>query len=270
MRMPSRRRLPFVLLGAIILLLLVGSLAVPHSQSAQFRESVSAQPSATFPLGTDALGRDRLSRTLSGARMSLLCAPAAAAISVLLALAIGLLSGTLGRRAERAAGTMSDVFLSLPWLFALLAARAVLPLNASPLSSVVLTFGLLGLLGWAGPCRMMMASVKRHMASDFVLLAVSSGCPRWRIALVHVLPNLMPLALAQFLVAVPTYLLAEANLGLLGLGIPEPLASLGGMLKELDNLPAIGSHPAMLAPALLLFALVALFHIVNPADEYSV
>lgn len=270
MRRLRRRHIPAILLTAIALVLLLADFVAPHSYSMQFREATAAGPSRQFPLGTDALGRDRLSRTLYGARISLLCAPAAAMLSVMFAMTVGLFAGSLGHRAERMAGAAADLCLSLPWIFALLAVRAVLPLNAAPMTAVLLTFGLLGLLGWAGPCRMIIAAVKRHLGSDFALLATASGCSRWRIALVHILPNLLPLALAQLLITIPAFLLAEANLGLLGLGIPEPLPSWGGMLRELESLPTVAANPVMLVPALLLFLVIGLFHLAGRADEYSV
>ena len=250
-------------------MLLAGVLA-PHSYSEQFRELPNAEASRQFPLGTDALGRDRLSRTLYGGRLSLVCAPAAALISGIFALALGLAGGLGGRRLERAVTLAADLCLSLPWLFALLAARAALPLNAPPWTTVGVTFTLLGALGWAGPCRLVAAAVKRHRASDFILLAHASGSSRWRIAAVHLLPNLLPLAGAQFLTTAPAFLLAEANLGLLGLGVPEPLPSLGGMLRELENVSGLSSHPLALAPAALLFVLVSCFHVLVSADEYHV
>jgi len=258
-----------VLCGFAAVMLLAGVLA-PHSYSEQFRDVPNAQASRQFPLGTDALGRDRLSRALYGGRLSLACAPAAALLSGLFALTLGLAGGLCGSRVERAVTVVADLCLSLPWLFALLAARAALPLNAPPWITVAVTFTLLGALGWAGPCRMFVAAVKRHRASDFTLLAQATGCPRWRIAAVHILPNLLPLAAAQLLTTVPAFLLAEANLGLLGLGVPEPLPSLGGMLRELENVSSLAAHPLALAPAVLLFVLVSCFHLLVSADEYHV
>jgi peptide/nickel transport system permease protein len=264
-----RRAAAVILIGIAAVLLLAGVLA-PHGYSEQSRQSTSASASRQFPLGTDALGRDRLSRILYGGRVSLLCAPAAALLSGLLALGIGLAGGFGGRRLERLLTIATDLCLSLPWLFALLAARAVLPLNASPMATVLVTFGMLGLLGWAGPCRVILAAVKRHLRSDFILLAEAGGCSRWRIAAVQVAPNLLPLALAQFLVTAPAFLLAEANLGLLGLGVPEPLPSLGAMLRDLESLPAVALQPLLLAPAVLLFLLVSCFQLLVSADEYHV
>src|SRR5690242_5446085 len=117
----------------MVLALLLAPVVAPYSYSAQFREAPNAPASRQFPLGTDALGRDRLSRTLYGGRISLVCAPAAALLCGLLALGIGLAAGVLGRKAERGVTLAADLCLSLPWLFALLGARALLPLNASPL-----------------------------------------------------------------------------------------------------------------------------------------
>src|SRR5207248_11656084 len=136
------------------------------------------------------------------------CAPAAALLSGILAMGLGLTGGLCGRRAERAVTVAADLCLSLPWLFALLAARAAAPLNAPPASTAMATFALLGALGWAGPCRMIVAAVKRHMAADFTLLAHAAGCPRRRIASVQLIPTLLPLAWAQFLAAVPAAVLA--------------------------------------------------------------
>jgi ABC-type dipeptide/oligopeptide/nickel transport system permease subunit len=264
-----RRTVSFAAAGFVLALLLAPAVA-PHGYQEQFREAPNAAPSRRWPLGTDALGRDRLSRMLYGGSVSLLCAPAAALVSGLLALALAVAGGCGGHRAGRAVALASDLCLSLPWLFALLAARAALPLNVPPAAGVVLTFGLLGALGWAGPCRVLLAAAKTHRRSDFALAAEAAGCRPWRIAAVHVAPNLLGLSLAQFLVTVPAFLLAEANLGLLGLGVPEPLPSLGGMLRDLENLPALPRHPFMLAPAVLLFAIVGLFHLLVSADECHV
>lgn len=264
-----RRAAALLLLALSATLLLAGYLA-PHPYDEQFRDYPAASASRQFPLGTDSLGRDRFSRLLYGGRMSLVCAPAAAFLSTLLALALGLAGGFGPRRLERAVTAAADLCLSLPWLFALLAARAALPLNAPPVLTVAITFALLGALGWAGPCRVLVAAVKRHRASEFTLFAHAAGVPGWRIAAVQILPNLLPVAMAQFLVTAPAFLLAEANLGLLGLGVPEPLPSLGGMLRELENVSAIPSHPAVLAPALLLILMVICFHLLVSADEYRV
>ena len=115
------------------------------------------------------------------------------------------------------------MFLSLPWLFLLLTVRALLPLNVPPVTSIVVTFALLGLLGWAAAARVVHASVRTLRNSDFVLQARASGCGRLRLLFVHLLPNLRPILLAQFWISIPVFILTEANLGLMGLGVSEPL-----------------------------------------------
>jgi peptide/nickel transport system permease protein len=226
------------------------------SYSDQFRDSISAPPSARFWLGTDELGRDRFARLLYGTRVSLLLAPAAALISTLLAALIGGTAGYWGGRWERTVTAGIDLFLSLPWLFLLLAVRALLPLNTPPLTSVLITFLLLGCLGWAAPARLIRAGVRTLANSDYLLQASASGVSRFRLFWRHLLPNLRPILLAQFWISVPVFILSEANLGLLGLGVAEPLPSWGSLLRELENYSALLHNPWMLVPVALLVSMV--------------
>ena len=129
------------------------------------------------------------------------------------------------------------------------------------------TFALLGLLGWAGPSRIILAAVKRHLASDFVLAARSAGCRPWRIALVHILPNLRPVAAAQFWVTAPAFLLSEANLGLLGLGVAEPAPSWGNMLREMENLSLVARTPCVAAPLVVLFIVLSCFQLAAVTED---
>ena len=163
-----------------------------HSYAEQSREFISAPPSTQFWLGTDELGRDRFARLLYGTRVSLLLAPAAALLSTLLAGLIGGAAGYLGGRWERFVTGGVDLFLSLPWLFLLLAVRALLPLNTSPVTSVMITFLLLGCLGWAAPARIIRAGTRTLVNSDYLVQASASGISRWRLFWRHLLPNLQP------------------------------------------------------------------------------
>src|SRR5260370_21049237 len=96
--------------------------------------------------------------------------------------------------------------LSLPWLFLLITVRALLPLNVSPLVSVLITFLILGLLGWAASARVLSTSADALHNSDFVLQARSSGLHGTRLFLVHVLPHLTPFLYAQFWISIPVFL----------------------------------------------------------------
>lgn len=261
---------------AIVFLSLVGAAALtpqvwaPAPYQKQFRESFDAPPSRQFPLGTDSLGRDRLSRLLYGTRVSLLLAPGAAFLSCLEAAVLGAVAAMAGGLVDRAVLASAELFLSLPWLFLLLTVRACLPLNTSPAASVTITFLLLGMLGWATPALVVRAAVQKLKDSDFMLVARATGCRRRQLLFRHMLPNVMPVLLAQFWVAVPVYILAEATLGMLGLGIVEPLPSWGSLLRELESGFGVLSQPWLLAPAILLAAVVGCFQLVIPREDYSV
>jgi peptide/nickel transport system permease protein len=129
-------------------------------------------------------------------------APAAAALTTLIAAVLGASAGYLGGWWERRVLNLTDLFLSLPWFFLLLTVRAALPLNAAPLVSVMITFILLGLLGWAAPARVIRAGVRSRRDAEFVLQARACGVRGLRLLFVHVLPNLKPVLYAQFLISV--------------------------------------------------------------------
>lgn len=234
----------------------------PNSYEEQSRDAISAPPSRQFWLGTDELGRDRFSRLLYGSRVSLLLAPAAAFLSTLLAGFIGGLAGYLGGRWERSLMAATDLFLSLPWLFLLIGIRAVLPLNVAPGVSVTITFLLLGCLGWAQSARVVRSSTRELRESAFLLQARICGVDRARLFWRHLLPNLRPVLAAQFLISIPIFIISEANLGLLGLGVAEPLPSWGSMLRELENYSEVLHSPWMLTPIALLLLVTMCFQVV--------
>jgi ABC-type dipeptide/oligopeptide/nickel transport system permease subunit len=204
--MNLKQRIALAVLGVVVAASLGAGWVAQHSYAEQSREFISAPPSAQFWLGTDELGRDRFARLLYGTRVSLLLAPAAALLSTLLAALIGGAAGYLGGRWERLVTAGLDLFLSLPWLFLLLAVRALLPLNTSPLTSVTITFLLLGCLGWAAPARIIRAGTRTLVSSDYLLQASASGISRRRLFWRHLLPNLRPIFLAQFWISVPLFI----------------------------------------------------------------
>jgi ABC-type dipeptide/oligopeptide/nickel transport system permease subunit len=255
------------LLIAVFALALCASAFAPAPYAKQFRNDTDHPPSKQFPLGTDELGRDRLSRLLYGMRISLLLAPAAALISTALAALIGGAGAYMGGGCDRATSMFIDLFLSLPWLFLLLTLRALLPLDIPAVTSVVVTFALLGILGWAASARIVAASVRSIRTSEFVLQARAAGCKPSRLLLRHVLPNVKPILLAQFWISVPLFILTEANLGMLGLGVTEPLPSWGNLLRELENYTALRHSPWLWVPLFSLVLVVSLFQFALGAEE---
>ena len=250
------------------MLLLVVSISLaanwlaPVGYARQDRDAISTPPSHQHWLGTDEIGRDRFARVLYGTRISLLLAPAAALLSTLMAAMVGGLAGYMGGAWARTAMAVTDLFLSLPWLFLLITVRALMPLNVSPLLSVLVTFLMLGLLGWTTAARVLCASAGSLRNSDFVQQARASGIRGARLFWMHVLPNLKPVLYAQFWISIPAFILSEANLGILGLGVAEPLPSWGSLLKELEGLVSVGEEPWKFVPLVLLVVVVTSFQLV--------
>ena len=260
---------------AVLLVVLGVSLAAswlaPAGYAKQDREAAGAPPSHAHWLGTDEIGRDRFARVLYGTRISLLLAPAAALCSTLLAALIGGLAGYLGGAWARVAMAVTDLFLSLPWLFLLITVRAMLPLNVSPALSVLVTFLILGLLGWTAAARVLCVTAGSLRNSDFVRQARASGIRGTRLFWIHVLPNLKPVLYAQFWISIPAFILSEANLGILGLGVAEPLPSWGSLLRELEGLVSVGEEPWKFVPLILLVVVVTSFQLVlSKQDEVAV
>ena len=259
-------------IACVTLLMIVGaSLAAnwiaPAGYAKQYRVEAGAPPSHEHWLGTDEIGRDRFARVLYGTRISLLLAPAAALLSTLMAAFIGGLSGYLGGVWARAAMAITDLFLSLPWLFLLITVRALMPLNVSPITSVTVTFLMLGLLGWTSAARVLCASASSLRDADFVRQARASGIDGVRLFWMHVMPNLKPVLYAQFWISIPVFILSEANLGILGLGVAEPLPSWGSLLKELEGLVSVGDEPWKFVPLILLVVVVTSFQMMLSKQE---
>jgi peptide/nickel transport system permease protein len=257
------------ILCGIFIAMLFAAIIVPAPYSRQFRDIPNASPSAAHPLGTDALGRDSLSRLLYGTRVSLLLAPAAALLSTLIAALLGSVAGLLGGWFERIILAITDLSLALPWLFLLLVVRALLPLDVPPLVSVVIAFLMMGLLGWQASVRVIAAAARGVRDSDFLLLARSSGCKPSRLLLRHVAPNLRPLFYTQFLISIPLFILTEANLSILGLGVMEPMPSWGNLMRGFEDFSLLAANPWRLAPIVLLVIVVMCFQLALPSQEVT-
>ncbi|HUI55238.1 MAG TPA: ABC transporter permease [Bryobacteraceae bacterium] len=263
--MKRSQLLAISVLAALLVAGIASSVRHSDSHARQFRELPSAGPSSAFPLGTDDLGRDRLARLLYATRISLVLAPAAAVLATLLAALAGGTAGYFGGWWDQCMVRAIDLMLSLPWLFLLLAARALLPLNAPPIASLVTTYGLLAVLGWAGPARVIRAGTQRLRESDFALQASAEGCSELRLLTRHLIPNLKPVLLAQLWTTIPVFILAEANLGLLGLSASEPFPTWGNLLRELQNPFSIRLET--LAPLAAIMISVACFKLATPPQE---
>jgi peptide/nickel transport system permease protein len=200
-------------------------------------------------VGTDGFGRDQFSRILYGGQVSLLAGLLGAGITLLFGLGIGAAAGYYGGWRDEVLMRLSELFLALPWLYLLLGLRAFLPLAVSPLEAFLLIVIVIGLVGWARPARLIRGVVLSVKERDFVRAARGFGAPDGYLLLRHILPETSSVLLTQAAILVPQYVLAEMTLSFLGLGVPQPLASWGNLLANLQQYSVLVSYWWMYLPA---------------------
>ncbi|MGC1417507.1 MAG: ABC transporter permease [Candidatus Acidiferrum sp.] len=203
-----------------------------------------------YLLGTDAYGRDQLSRILYGGQVSLLAGLLGAGVTLLLGALIGLAAGYYGGWRDDLLMRAAELFLALPWLYLLFALRAFLPLAVSPLEAFLLVVIVIGMVGWARPARLVRGVVLSVKERDFVRAARGFGASDLYLLRRHVLPETSSVLLTQAAILVPQFVLAEMTLSFLGLGIPEPMSSWGNLLASLQQYSVLVSDWWMYLPAL--------------------
>ncbi len=215
---------------AVVVALALAALAAPliapgdpyHGQLAAALQA----PSRAFPLGTDAQGRDVLSRLLFGARLSLAVGLASQLIALAVGLTLGLAAGFYGRSVDALVMRAADVTLAFPSLLLLIAvAAAVKP--TLPVVCVVI-----GVVGWAGMARLVRGQVLVVRRLDYVYAARAFGASDARLAARHVLPNVLGPVIVAATLGVGGAIMAEAALSFVGLGAPPPTPSWGAMVAE--------------------------------------
>jgi ABC-type dipeptide/oligopeptide/nickel transport system permease subunit len=231
--MRVRKLASWLLIGLFLIALAIVEMP-GSSYSNQDRDLPFAGASVHHPAGTDALGRDRMVRVAAAFLLSIVGASVAAAATTAVAAGVGMLAAFGPAAVSGLVMLVCDVFLALPWLFLLMMVRSALPLTTSPGHSAAITFLVLAALGWPACARAVYRGALNLRHADWMLQARAGGLRGGQVAR-YVLPNLLPLLTPQFLISIPAFVIAEANLGALGLGIGEPLPSWGGMLAELDN-----------------------------------
>ncbi len=215
--------------GAIFLLLLITAIFAPIIAPDGPNEIHPIDrfkpPGAQYFFGTDQLGRDLFSRIIYGAQLSVIVAFSATTLSIIVSVGIGLTTGFFGGRFDMWVQRFVDAWMSFPDLIILIVAVSVL---GPGIWQVILVLGLL--YGIAGS-RIIRGSVISVKENVYVQATQSIGTPVWRVLLMHILPNVMAPIIVLFTTRLAAVILAESGLSFLGLGIPPPAPSWGGMLS---------------------------------------
>jgi peptide/nickel transport system permease protein len=182
-----------------------------------------------FPLGTDAFGHNILTYLIHGARTSLIVGLVAPTISALIGISLGLWAGVKGKRIETVIMRAVDIQIAFPFLVLALVLVAIFR------PSMFSLLGVLSIAGWASYARVARGEVKGVKAKEYAQAAVALGIPGRRIALRHILPNITASLIVLWTFQVGTIIIAEASLSFLGLGIPQPAVSWGGMINDGRN-----------------------------------
>ncbi len=224
------RNMLTVLGGILLLVFILGGVVGPfleaHSPDTLYPLSILQAPGGAFPFGTDDLGRDLLSRILSGIRVSLEVGIGSIAVSLVAGAGIGLLAGYFGGWFDTVMMRIMDVIVAFP---AILLAIALMTMLGSSLQNVGLAIAIIYVPIFA---RIMRASVLSVRREQFIEAAQSLGAGHARILLRHVVPNSASPILVQLSLAISDAILIEAALSYLGLGVNPPTPSLGGLLIE--------------------------------------
>jgi peptide/nickel transport system permease protein len=207
------------------------------------------EPARILVLGTDGYGRDEFSRVLFGGQISVAAGITATFIALLAGGILGSVAGYYGRWIDESLMGVTELFLSLPWLYLLLGVRAFLPLHLSALHTFFLLTGVIGLIGWARPARLVRGIVLSSRNRNYVLAARGFGASDFYILWRHVIPEAFGVLLTQAALLVPQYIAAEVTLSFFGLGVSEPVPSWGNMLSALEQYSVLVAYGWLLAPA---------------------
>jgi len=218
-----------------------------------------------YLLGTDSLGRDIFSRLLYGARVSLSIGLIGVSVTFLLGILFGGLAGYYGGWVDNAVMRLTEVLMSIPAFYLMLALRAVFPLDMSSVEVFFLIVFILSFVGWAGLARVIRGLVLALREKEYVLAAKTYGASGLHILWKHILPNTYFYLIISATSAIPSYILGEAALSLLGLGIQEPYPSWGNMLSDARSLTVITFFPWILSAGVAIFLVVFAFNMLGDA-----
>ncbi len=255
----SKRKSALVGLAVVLFMVFVAVFApllAPYDPTAQSWTAVRKAPSAAHWFGTDEAGRDMLSRIIWGARASLLAGLTSVGIAMAIGVPLGLAAGFLGGLVDGFISRFTDAMLACPFLILAIALAAFL---GPSLTNAMLAIGITATPFFIRLTRGQVLSIK---GEDYVEAARAVGNPKWRVAVRHVLPNILPQLMVQATLTIATAIIAEASMSFLGLGLQPPAPSWGSMLNSAQRF--LSNAPWMaLWPGVAIFATVLSFNLLG-------
>ena len=231
-----------VILGILILLATVGQALWVHDYDTIYRDKVWIAPTWEdwHILGTDAQGRDMVARILVGLGVSLMVGVVATIVSLLIGVTWGATAGFIGGRVDQAMMRFVDILYSLPFIFFVIMLMVVFGRN------IVLIFVAIGAVEWLTMARIVRGQTLALKNMEFVEAAEAAGVSRFKIIQRHIIPNVLGPVVVYVTLMIPVVILAESFLSFLGLGVQEPLTSLGNLISN-------GARDMEIAPWTLIF-----------------
>jgi len=217
-----------IILGILVVLAILGQLGVwVHDYDTIYRDRVSQPPTLEnwHLLGTDAQGRDLLARTLVGLGVSLMVGIVATVVSLLIGVTWGAIAGFVGGRTDQLMMRFVDILYSLPFIFFVIILMVVFGRN------IILIFVAIGAVEWLTMARIVRGQTLALKGMEFVEAAEAAGVSQWMIIRRHIIPNVLGPVVVYVTLMIPVVILAESFLSFLGLGVQEPLTSLGRLIS---------------------------------------
>jgi peptide/nickel transport system permease protein len=218
------------LLALFALIALFAPLLMPYDPNRVNLQEIDLVPGWPHLLGTDGVGRDYLTRLMYGARVSLPVGLLSATLAACIGTVLGTLSGFLGGPMDMLIQRFTELVMTFPSLVVIITLVAFI---GPGVGNVILV---LGLLGWTGTCRMVRGQVLAIRELAFVEAARALGTPRHSIMVRHILPNTLPLVIVLATLNMAQFILTEAGLSFLGLGVQQPTATWGNMLHDAQSI----------------------------------
>jgi oligopeptide transport system permease protein len=255
-----------IILGALLAVALIASLVWPHDYRDIYRDRVGIAPTweNLHLFGTDAQGRDLFARTVVGFMVSLTVGVVATAVSLVIGLIWGATAGYVGGRVDQVMMRIVDVIYSLPYVFLVILLLAVTQdfTTGRAFLKLIILFAAIGGVQWLTMARIVRGQTLSLRKREFVEAAIAGGATGAQIIRRHIVPNVLGPVVVYVTLTIPVVILAESFLSFIGLGVQEPLTSLGSLIKngaeEMETMPW-----ALICPAAVMMITLLCFNFIG-------